>query len=392
LVDSLSRGCPGINLSGIEPITESEAMRAALLREARKPIEICEDIQVIEPRAGEVRVNIKYCGLCHSDLGFITGSSPLMGPMVPGHEASGVVDTVGPGVTHLAPGDHVVLTPSAPCGHCYYCQRDQQNLCVNAMSIMSGLLPDGCSGVSQGEQQVLRGCGIGALAEFVTLPATGAIRIDDDIPLEVACVIGCALQTGVGAALNTAAMEPGSTAAVLGLGGIGMAVLQGARIAGASVIIGSDPVAERREMAKSFGATHVVDPTCEDLNALVLELTDGIGVDYAFEAAGKAMLIEQAIQLTRMGGTTVAVGSPPVEENLTIPNVVLFQAFEKKLCGCLLGSSNSLYEIPRLLRLWRKGLLDMEGMITHRRPLEEVNEGFRDLEEGRGIRTVIEIG
>lgn len=171
-----------------------------------------------------------------------------------------------------------------------------------------------------------------------------------------------------------------------------MAVLQGARIAGASVIVGSDPLAERRDKAKAFGATHVVDPNCDDLNALVLELTDGIGVDYAFEAAGKAALIEQAIQLTRMGGTTVAVGSPPVEENLTIPNVVLFQAFEKKFCGCLLGSSNSLYEIPRLLRLWRRGLLDIEAMITHRRPLEEVNEGFSDLKEGRGIRTVIEIG
>ena len=366
-------------------------MRAALLEAARQPITIRDDINVIEPRAGEVRVNIKYCGLCNSDLGFVTGKAPLMGPQVPGHEASGIVESLGPGVTHLEVGDHVVLTPAPPCGHCYYCQREQQNLCTNAMGIMSGMLPDGSTGLDLAGEAVYRGCGIGALAEYVTLPATGAIRIDKDIPLDVACVIGCALQTGVGAVLNTADMEPGATCVVLGLGGIGMAAVQGARIAGASVIIASDPLAGRRDKAVGFGATHVIDPTSDDINALVMELTSGIGVDYAFEAAGKAVLIEQGIQMTRMGGTTVVVGSPGIEENLTIPNVVLFQALEKKLCGCLLGSSNSLFEIPRLLRLWRKGLLDMEGMITHRRPLAEVNEGFRDLEEGRGIRTVIEI-
>ena len=366
-------------------------MKAAVLEQARKAISIVDDVEVIEPRSHEVRVRVKYCGLCHSDLGFVTGKMPLMGPMIPGHEASGVVESVGPGVSHLEEGDHVVLTPAAPCGQCYYCQRNEHSLCVNAMSIMSGLLPDGTSGISRGGEALLRGCGMGALAEYVTLPATGAIKIDKDIPLEVACVIGCALQTGVGAVLNTAAVEPGATCVVMGLGGVGMATLQGARVAGASVIIASDPVPERREQARSFGATHVIDPVNEDLGAMVLELTDGIGVDYAFEAAGKAALIEQGVQLTRSGGTTVIVGSPALEENLTIPNVVLFQALEKKLCGCLLGSSNSLYEIPRLLCLWRHGLLDMESMITARRPLAEVNEGFADLEASRGIRTVIEI-
>ena len=366
-------------------------MRAAVLQEARKPIEIFDDLEVIEPRAGEVRVRVKYCGLCHSDLGFFTGKSPLMGPQVPGHEASGVVESLGEGVTHLAVGDHVILTPASPCGRCYYCQRKQFSLCIDAMGILSGTLPDGSTGISRAGQQIYRGCGIGALAEYVTLPVNGAVKIDKDIPLDVACVIGCALQTGVGAVLNTAKMEVGATCVVLGLGGIGMATIQGARLAGAEVIIASDPVAQRRSKAARFGATHVVDPTSDDLSSLVMQATDGIGVDYAFEAAGKAVLIEQGIQLTRMGGTTVIVGSPAIEENLTIPNVVLFQALEKKLCGCLLGSCNSLYEIPRLLRLWRRGLLDLESMITGRRPLDEVNEGFEDLEQGRGIRTVIEI-
>ncbi|QFU75899.1 Zn-dependent alcohol dehydrogenase [Halioglobus maricola] len=366
-------------------------MRAAVLREAHKPLEILDDVEVIEPRAGEVQVSIRFCGLCSSDLGFIVGKSPLMGPMVLGHEASGEVSAVGEGVSHLAVGDHVVLTPCAPCGACYYCQRDQQNLCVNSMSILSGVLPDGQSGLSLNGQQILRGAGVGALAEYVTLPATGAIKIDKDIPLDLACVIGCALQTGVGAVLNTADVEAGASCVITGLGGVGMAAVQGARIAGASLIIASDPVAARRDLALQFGATHVIDPTSDDLAALVQELTAGIGADYVIETAGKATLIEQGVQLSRIGGTTVAVGSPGFEEHLTIPNVVLFQALEKKLCGCLLGSSNSLFEIPRLLRLWRAGDLDMAGMITHRRPLAEVNEGFADLEAGRGIRTVIEI-
>ena len=298
-------------------------MRAAVLEKAREPINIYHDVDVIEPGPGQVRVNVRYCGLCNSDLGFVTGKAPLMGPMIPGHEAAGVVESVGAGVAQLAPGDHVVLTPAPPCGQCYYCQRNEHSLCVNAMSIISGLLVDGSSGLSRNGEQVLRGCGVGALAEYVTLPATGAIKIDQDIPLDGAWVIGCALQTGVGAVLNTAKMEAGATCVVMGLGGVGMAAIQGARIAGAAVIIGSDPVAERRERARAFGATHVLDPAGDDLGALVQEVTGGIGVDYAFEAAGKAALIEQGIQLTRMGGTTVMVGSPSFEENLTIPSVVL---------------------------------------------------------------------
>lgn len=366
-------------------------MRAAVLEQANQPIKIYDDVEIIEPRAGEVRVNVKYCGLCHSDLGFVDGKMPLGGQIILGHEAAGVVESIGPGVTNLQVGDHVVLTPAPPCGECYYCQRNEHSLCVNSLGIMTNAMPDGTTGLSRDGESILRGCGVGGLAEYVVTPCTGAIKVDKDIPLDVACVIGCALQTGVGAVLNTAQVEPGATVVVMGLGGVGMATLQGARIAGATTIIASDPVAERREAAKSFGATHVVDPINEDLHAICQELTGGIGVDYAFESAGKAMLIEQGINLTRWGGTTICVGAPALEEGINIPNVVLFAATGKKLCGCLLGSSNSLHEIPRLIRLWRQGLLDMESMITARRPLSEINEGFDDLAHSRGIRTVIEI-
>lgn len=366
-------------------------MRAAILEQANQPITVYDDVDIIDPRVGEVRVNVKYCGLCHSDLGFVDGKMPLGGQIILGHEASGIVDAIGPGVSNLQPGDHVVLTPAPPCGECYYCQRSEHSLCDNAMSIMTNTLADGETGLARNGEPVLRGCGVGGLAEYVITPSTGAIKIDPDIPLDVVCVIGCALQTGVGAVLNTAKVEAGATVVIMGLGGVGMATIQGARIAGASTIVVSDPVAARREAAMSFGATHTVDPTSEDLNAICLDLTNGIGMDYAFETAGKAILIEQGIALTRMGGTTICVGAPALEEGISLPNVVLFAATEKKLCGCLLGSSNSIYEIPRLIRLWKQGLLEMEGMITSRRPLSEINEGFDDLANSRGIRTVIEI-
>lgn len=367
-------------------------MRAAVLEQPGQPIAIYDDVEIIEPRAGEVRVRVRYCGLCHSDLGYIEGKTPAAGPVILGHEASGIVDAVGPGVSHLSPGDPVVMTPVAPCGQCYYCQRHDHALCVNGLSIMTNTLADGVTGLSRQGEIILRGCGLGALAEYVIIPATGAIKVEEDVPLDVACVIGCALQTGVGAVLNTAKVEAGATVLIMGLGGVGLAAVQGARIAGASTIIVSDPVAERRQAALELGATHGIDPLAEPLLQRCQELTDGIGVDYAFETAGRSALITEGVNCCRNGGTTVCVGAPPIEEHIEIPHAVLFAALEKKLCGCLLGSSNSLSEIPRLLRLWRRGILDMEAMITARRPLSEINQGFDDLAHNRGIRTVIEIG
>jgi Zn-dependent alcohol dehydrogenase len=350
-----------------------------------------DDIEIIAPRAGEVRVRVRHCGLCHSDYSIASGAFPVGEPIILGHEASGVVDAVGPGVTSLAPGDPVILTPLPPCGSCYHCLRGQHALCANGMSLATMALPDGETGLSRNGQRILRGVGVGAFAEYAVTPAAGAIRVDADVPLDIVCVIGCAMQTGVGAVLNTARVEPGATVLVLGLGGIGLAVVQGARIAGATCIIASDPVPARREAAIAFGAHHAVDPLAQDLGADVMRLTGGIGVDYAFEAAGKAALIETGIALTRSGGTTVCVGAPPLEESVSIPNVVVFASLEKKLCGCLLGSCNSPRDIPRLVALWRAGHLDLAGMITHRRPLEEINEGFADMAAGRGIRTVIDL-
>jgi Zn-dependent alcohol dehydrogenase len=367
-------------------------MRAAVLEQPGQPLQIYDDIDIIKPRAGEVRVQVRYCGLCHSDLSIVDGTMPLgENPVILGHEAAGVVESVGPGVTHLQPGDHVVLTPAPPCGQCYFCQRSEHSLCVNSMSIMTNALMDGTTGLSRDGQTIMRGVGVGALAEMVVTPATGAIKIDDDVPLDTVCVIGCALQTGVGAVLNTAGVEEGATVLVMGAGGIGISAVQGARLAGASLIVVSDPVAARRAAALEMGATHAIDPTSEDVMARSFELTDGIGMDYAFETAGVAALIDLGLNCIRNGGKITCVGAPPVEDSVTIPSAVVFAISEKKLCGCLLGSSNSLRDIPKLIRLWKAGRLDLDSMITARRPLEDVNEGFADLAAGRGIRTVLQV-
>jgi Zn-dependent alcohol dehydrogenase len=363
-------------------------MRAALLEEQGKPLCVVDDLEIAEPRRGEVRVRVSHCGVCHSDLSLADGTFPSPLPILLGHEAAGRIDAVGPDVSGLAPGDPVVLTPCPPCGRCYWCVRGESSICVASAGIQTHTLHDGVTGLSRGGRTVYRGLGVGAFGERVIVPAAGAVRVAKDVPLDVVCVIGCAVQTGVGAVLNTARVEEGATVLVMGLGGVGLAAVQGARIAGAARILASDPVSERRAAAARFGATDLLDPAREDVAARARELT-GVGVDYAFETAGRARLVETGLAATRNGGTTVCVGAPPLDEALAIAPAALFTVSEKRLVGCVLGGSNSLREIPRLVALWQAGRLDLEGLVTARRPVAEVNEAFADLREGRGIRSVL---
>jgi S-(hydroxymethyl)glutathione dehydrogenase/alcohol dehydrogenase len=365
-------------------------MKAALLELPGEPLRL-RDLTIVPPGPGQVRVRVFHCGVCHSDLSIVDGTFPSPLPIVLGHEAAGVIDAVGAGVRDLTLGDHVVLTPCPPCGSCYWCVRGEPTVCVNATSIQTNTFPDGSTGLALDGQVVYRGVGLGAFAEYVVTPATGAVKIPADVPLDVACVIGCAVQTGVGAVLNTAHVEEGATVLVMGLGGIGLSIVQGARLAGAARIIVSDPVAERRSTALRFGATDQIDPTAEDILGRVMELTT-VGVDYAFDAVGRASLIQAGLAATRTGGTTVCVGAPPLDDVITIAMPALFVVSEKKLLGCALGSSNSLREIPRLVALWQTGRLDLEGLITARRPLAEINAAMDDLKTSRGIRTVLSIG
>lgn len=364
-------------------------MRAALLEPGSSSLQIVDDVAIADPGQGEVLVKVHHCGLCHSDYSNVNGQYPVLGPIVLGHEASGVVEALGAGVTGLAVGDRVVLSPIAACGTCYGCLRGEYGTCVNASAIMTGTFVGGATGLSRNGAPVLRGLGVGAFGEYALLDQAGVIKVADDVPLEIACVIGCSVQTGVGAVLNAAKVEAGATVLVMGLGGVGMSVVQGARIAGAARIIVSDPVGARRDLAARFGATDAIDPTVEDVTATVMGIT-GVGVDYAFDAVGSAALIETGMWSCRAGGTTVIVGAAPIDQVVTVPAVV-FMATERKLIGTLLGGCNGRREVPRLLDLWRAGRLDLEGMITNRRPLSEVNEGFADMHAALGLRTVLDL-
>ena len=365
-------------------------MRAALLETVGAALQIVDDIDVAPPAPGQVKVRVANCGLCHSDLTIMEMAGAGMVPAILGHEAAGIVAEVGIGVRTLTAGDKVLLAPLAPCGRCYWCVRNEHAICQEAMFGLGGGYADGTTPLTRGGQVVARGVGVGGFSEFVITSESGAVKIDPDTPLEIAAVVGCSVQTGVGAVLNTAAVETGATVLVMGLGGIGISAVQGARIAGAATIICSDPNGERRQAALGFGATDVLDPTSTDLVEAVHELTRGIGVDYAFDACGSAALLESGLRATRRGGMTVGVGVAKATEMVSL-SAVGHVMQEKKLVGSVLGSSNPHREVPRMLSLWRAGVLDLEGMISFRRPLEEINEGFDDMKAGRGIRTVLTI-
>jgi S-(hydroxymethyl)glutathione dehydrogenase / alcohol dehydrogenase len=364
-------------------------MRAALLEEV-DTLRVVDDVEVEPPRSGEVLVRISHCGVCHSDLHFVDGSLPAALPAVLGHEAGGTIEAVGAGAAGLEEGDRVLLTLRPPCGRCYWCVRGEFSICPTNASL-SGTLADGGTRLSHQGRTVFRaGTYMAAFAEESVVSANGAVKVPADTPFDVAAVLGCSVQTGVGAVLNTAKVPAGATVLVVGLGGVGVSIVQGARIAGATRIIAVDPVAERRTAAERFGVTDAIDPTTTDVASACLELTGGIGVDYAFEAVGRGALVEGCIAATRPGGTTVMVGVPRMEDQLSI-HAILFGLSEKKLLGCFLGSSNPHRDFPRLLELWRAGRLDLEGMITARRPLDEVADAFDDMKKGIGLRTVLQL-
>ncbi len=364
-------------------------MRAAVLEEQGKGVVVRDDVKIEPPGPGQVRVRVCNCGICHSDLSVVDGAFPAGLPVVLGHEAAGVVEEIGAGVDSLAEGDHVVLTPCPPCGTCYFCVRGDASVCVRTAGLITNTFPDGTTGLSIGDQTVFRGLNVGAFAENVVTDANGAVKIPSDVPLDVACVIGCAVQTGVGAVLNTAQVEEGATVLVLGLGGVGQSVVQGARLAGAARIVVSDPVSERRESARALGATDFIDPTSEDVIARAMDIS-GVGLDYAFEAAGRSALLETGLGALRNGGTLVAVGAPPLDDLFTFMPAA-FVITGKKILSTVLGGANSLRDIPRYIALWQNGRLDLDALITARRPFGEINEALDDLRASRGVRTVLQI-
>jgi S-(hydroxymethyl)glutathione dehydrogenase/alcohol dehydrogenase len=308
--------------------------------------------------------------------------------MVLGHEGAGVVERVGADVHSLAAGDHVVLALYGPCGECDRCRAGNPVHCDGAARVQAifGRTADGGTRLHQGDRAVHPMVGVGSLAERAVVREAQAVKIDDDIPLDLACLAGCGVTTGIGAVLNIAEVEPGASVAVVGCGGVGLNVVQGARLSGATTIIGIDANADKLPLARRFGATHTVDAGTVDMGAAVGEIVAG-GVDYAFEVVGDPALVAATFELTRPGGTCVMVGSPPPGSTIAVDGRSLFA--ERRLLGCTGGSNVPARDIPRIMRLWRAGALDLEGLVSQRLPLDAFQDAFEALERGTVARSVI---
>jgi S-(hydroxymethyl)glutathione dehydrogenase/alcohol dehydrogenase len=357
-------------------------MRAALLHNTGdEKLEIIDDLEVDAPGPGEVTIKIEATGVCHSDLHAMQGSLPQPAPFVPGHEGAGTISAVGEGVTALAEGDHVVVAWSPPCGKCNNCvERKQPHLCVMIQFAIAGV-----PRFTRNGERVFGMAGTGTFAEYLTVPQEAAVKIDDDIPFEIASLIGCGVSTGVGAAINTAKVEPGSKVVVFGCGGVGIAAIQGAHVAGASIIVAVDLNEDKLELAKTFGATHGVKP--DDLAALQAELT-GDGFDYAFEAIGLPVTMRAAYDSVRRGGTACVIGVGAMDKEVSFNGFEIFFS-EKNFMGSYYGSVDVRSDFHRLLSLWKSGQLNLDGMITNRMKIDEINDAFDIMKKGEAIRTVI---
>jgi NDMA-dependent alcohol dehydrogenase len=361
--------------------------KAAVCREHNKPVTV-EELNVDPPRRGEVMVKLGACGVCHSDLSAITGTIALPLPLVLGHEGAGVVEEVGEGVSGLAKGDHVIFSFIYMCGKCRFCLSGRPVLCLEQGRALTTPL-EGTPRVRDAKGEALNifsGCG--AMAQYATVSAENLIKIDPKIPLECASLVGCGVTTGVGAVFNTAKVAPGSSVAVFGCGGVGLSVIQGARIAGAERIIAIDTLEAKLAMAKKFGATDVLLAKKEEDPAKALKKLTGGGPDYAFECVGSGELAAAAYRAIRRGGLAVVVGVAKPSDSTSVRTMTLpFE--EKTLTGSYFGSCVPRIDFPRMLALYLKGELKLEELITRRYRIDEAAQAFADLESGRNARGVI---
>jgi NDMA-dependent alcohol dehydrogenase len=359
--------------------------KAVLCREHNKPV-VVEQISIDAPKRGEVTVKLGACGVCHSDLSAINGTIALPLPLVLGHEGAGVVEELGEGVTDLAPGDHVIFSFIYMCGKCRFCVAGRPVLCLEQGKALTTPL-EGTTRAHDAKGAplgIFSGCG--AMAQYATVSAENLIKIDPKIPLDCAALVGCGVTTGVGAVFNTAKVEPGSSVAVFGCGGVGLSVIQGALIAGARRIIAIDTLAPKLEMARKFGATDTIvfseDPVKE-----VKKITAG-GPDYAFECVGSGELAAIAYRAIRRGGLAVVVGVAKPSDSTVIRTMTLpFE--EKTITGSYFGSCVPRVDFPRMLALYMAGRLKLEELITRRYPIAEAPQAFADLQAGKNARGVI---
>jgi Zn-dependent alcohol dehydrogenase len=334
-------------------------------------------------------VRVAAAGVCHSDYHVMTGDlfAPL--PAILGHEGSGVVEAVGPGVKSVKPGDHVVLVFRSSCGRCEYCHKGKPALCAMGRPIRStGKLLDGTSRIHRQGQDLAHFAGVACFAERTVMLEEALVPVRKDVPLDIVALVGCSVMTGVGAVINTAKVEPGASVLVIGAGGVGLSAVMGAALAGASPVIVADLMDSKLEMAMDFGATHTVNSGREDMIARVKELAGGEGVDYAFEAIGLGKTMSAAVQAIRRGGTAVAVGIAPTGQ-VVEANAQDLVFNEKTIKGSFYGSTRPAADMPRLLELYKAGRLPLDRLLSRRYPLEEINEAYEAMLSGLVARSVV---
>ncbi|MFE9817319.1 Zn-dependent alcohol dehydrogenase [Streptomyces sp. NPDC005773] len=358
-------------------------MRAAVLHEiGQDKLEVLDDVEAVGFGPGKVKLRVRATGLCHSDISAMSGVLPQPAPFIPGHEGAGEVIDVGDGVTGLGVGDRVLVCWLPACGTCQACKRGQTHLCL------AGFMNAGTPNFKRPGGDVFGFAGTGTFTEEVVVGAGCAVPIPDDVPFEIAALIGCGVTTGLGAAINTAQVEAGSSVAVMGCGGVGISTIQGARVQGAAQIVAVDPVASRREAALRFGATEAVSP--DEFADAKQRITAGEGFDYVFEVVGKSATARTAYEQTRRGGTLCIVGAGAMDDNF---QVNMFELFfdEKRILPSMYGGGDVLRSYERAIALWRAGRIDLESMITHRVRLDGINDALDQMRTGESLRTCIEL-
>ena len=358
--------------------------KAAILEEAGKGLVIGE-VELSEPAPHEVLIDTKACGLCHSDLHFIDGAYPHSMPCIPGHEAAGIVSAVGSEVRTVKRGDHVVSCLSAFCGTCEFCVTGRMALCLGGATRRGKTDAPRITRAGGGEpvQQMLN---LSAFSEQMLIHENACVAIDKDMPLDRAAVIGCAVTTGAGTVFNAAKVTPGESVAVIGCGGVGLATVNAAKIAGAGKVIAVDPLPEKRELAKVLGATHTVDAMAEDAAQQIIDISGG-GVDFGIEAVGRQASADLAVAGLRRGGTAIILGMMPLDCKVGLGAMDLLSG--KKLQGAIMGENHFPVDLPRLVDFYMRGLLDLDTIIAERIPLEDINKGFDKMREGHSARSVV---
>jgi len=361
-------------------------MKAAVLYETNTPLKV-EKVTLDEPQANEVLVKIVATGVCHSDLHFMKGEMPVPVPVVPGHEGAGIVEKLGPGVTTLQPGDHVVMMVAFSCGKCRHCIEGKPTMCVENLPIQSmATLPGGGIRLHKGKQALNHMFGLASYAEYAVVHERSCVKVREDAPLDVLCLLGCGTSTGIGAAINSTGMKAGESIAIFGCGGVGLSAVMGAKLAGAGKIIAVDTLDKKLKMAQNLGADYLINASVDDPMAKIMELTGG-GADYALECIGNVNVMTQAFSSIRFGGKFIVVGMAPLG---TVFSIATYEfLLGKTVTGTVQGDINPQIDIPRYIDLYMNGKLPIDRLISKTYSLDQINEAFEALEKGQVIRSVI---